>query len=59
MCVYHVYAWCPRKSEKDIRFPEIGVTDVCEMLCGWVLGIEPWSSLRAASVLSAPSKGSQ
>lgn len=57
VCVYHVCAWCPRKSEKDIRSPEIGVTGVCEMPCGWVLGIEPWSSLRAVVLFLPLQKG--
>jgi hypothetical protein len=40
MCVYHLQSWCPQKPEEGIRFPGFGVTDGCELLCGfWELNL--------------------
>lgn len=30
-CMYHVHAWCLKRSEVGIRSPETGVMDVCEL----------------------------
>lgn len=36
--VYHVHAWCLRKSKEAIRSPEPGIMQVCELPCGcWEL----------------------
>lgn len=32
--VYHVHAWCLRKSKEAIRSPEPGIMQVCELPCG-------------------------
>lgn len=32
--VHHTSALCPQRSEEGIRFPEIGITDGCQQLCG-------------------------
>lgn len=52
MCVYHLYACCPRKSEKGIGSPGNGVTGGSEPPCA-VLGIGPRSSARASGALTS------
>ena len=40
--VYHVCAWCLRRSEDGIRSPGTGVKSGCESPCGcWVLKLGP------------------
>lgn len=34
MYAYHTRAWCPQRPGEGFRFPGIGVTDACELLCG-------------------------
>jgi hypothetical protein len=34
MYVFHMCAWCQRRSEEDIRSPGAGFTGSCEPLCG-------------------------
>lgn len=34
MSVPHIHTWCPQSTEKGIRLPETGVTDVCEPCVG-------------------------
>lgn len=48
--VYHLCAWCPWRPEEGIRCPVTGVPDGFEPM--EVLGIDPWSSGRATSVLN-------
>lgn len=55
-CIYvHVtvcvHLWCPWRSEEDIRFPGIGITDG---LLGvmWVLGNKLQVSAKTANVLN-------
>lgn len=40
--VYHMFAWCERRSEEGITCPGNGVTDGCEMNCWcWELNLDP------------------
>jgi hypothetical protein len=32
---YHMYAWCPQRSGEVVGYLKTGVTDRCELLCGW------------------------
>jgi hypothetical protein len=48
-CVYHFMLDVCRGQKKMFNFTGTGVTESCELT--WVLGIEPWSSGRAASAL--------
>lgn len=42
LSVYHVYAWCPRRSRENTRFSRIKVTDGCELPCrSWGLNSAP------------------
>ena len=37
-----MFAWCPEKPEEDIGYPETGLTNSCELLCGcWELNSGP------------------
>lgn len=51
MYVYYMYAWCPWKTEEDIRSPGTGVTDGCKPPCRF-WGTEPGSSARATSAFN-------
>lgn len=45
MSLYHMCAWNPQKSEKDIRFIGTKVTDVCEVTYGsWKLNTALYKS---------------
>lgn len=39
MCVcvsmYHMHAWCVRRSEEGVRSPGIGIRDGCGLPCGY------------------------
>lgn len=44
---YHMHAWCLRKPEKGVRFPEAEVTEGYEMQCGyWDLNLRPLEEQR-------------
>ena len=49
--VYHMYAWCPQRSDEGARFPGAGEGNGCEPTM-WVLGTKPWSSARATSAIN-------
>lgn len=40
--VYHMFAWCERRSEVGITSPGNGVTGGCEITCWcWELNLDP------------------
>ena len=53
MCVHHLHASCPRKSEEGVRSPGTGLIDGYELSCE--SGVEPGfseSAVSAAETLS-------
>lgn len=52
MSVHRMHDCCLKKSEGGIIYPGNIIAVVCKLPHGWVLGIEPWSLRKAASVLN-------
>lgn len=52
LSMYHGHAGVFEKQEENVRFPEFGLTDGWPYAAMQVLGIEPRSSGKAASVLN-------
>lgn len=51
MSMNQVCAWC-LGGQKRVLSPGTEVTDSCAPTCGWMLGTEPRSFVRATSTLN-------
>lgn len=45
ICIYHMDAWCPLRSENDVEPCGSVLTYCCELIHGgWESNLGPWSS---------------
>lgn len=49
-----MFAWCPEKPEEDIGYPETGLTNSCELPCGyWKLNSRPFQEQQVLLMIES------